>query len=50
MLTSICQFAFRFADIYPVRLQSDLYDVVDWDERWDGDGEDAQDRWFADDD
>lgn len=31
-------------------LQSDLYDIVDWDERWDGDDQDAQDRWFDDDD
>lgn len=47
---NICQLSSHFADIYPVPLQSDLYDVVDWDEQWDGDGEDAQDRWFADDD
>lgn len=29
--------------------QWDFYDVVDWDDSWDRDDNDAEDRWFDDD-
>jgi hypothetical protein len=35
--------------IYCVNLQWDLYDTLDWDDSWDGEDREAEDRWFEDD-
>ena len=32
-----------------VHLQWDLYDTLDWDDSWDRDDREAEDRWFEDD-
>lgn len=38
----------RFVDLLYI-FQWDLYDTLDWDESWDEEDREAEDRWFGDD-